>query len=300
MENWVNLRGTIEMTAAMLIAGTIGWVVLVIGLPVTDVVFWRCLIGALVMLMIAAAGGHFNLNGLTLRIAVLAALGGVAIVVNWLLLFQSYSHASISVATVLYNTQPLMLVGFGVFLFGERLTLRKIAWLATAFAGMVLIVQAKPGSSYADGDVLLGAGLAVSAAFFYAIAAVIAKKLKGVSPFLITLIQTVTGTVALAPLASFGTLPQTGGQWTALVAIGAVHTGLMYVLLYSAIQRLPTGVTASLSFVYPVAAIAVDFLALGVRLHPVQLLGSALILLAAAGMQLGWRIGKRSAVVPAK
>jgi hypothetical protein len=35
-------RGSFEMTAAMLISGTIGWFVLVSGQPVLDVVFWRC------------------------------------------------------------------------------------------------------------------------------------------------------------------------------------------------------------------------------------------------------------------
>ncbi|MBO6717391.1 MAG: DMT family transporter [Rhizobiaceae bacterium] len=300
MEQGFDARGTAEMAAAMLIAGTIGWFVLMTGLPVTEVVFWRCLIGAAVMLPLAAAAGRFNLGGVTPAVLALAALGGVAIVANWLLLFASYAHASISVATVLYNTQPLMLVGFGVVLFGERMTPRKGMWLAIAFAGMVLVVQAKPGGSYADGDILVGAGLALAAALLYAVAAVIAKKLRGVSPYLITLIQTLVGTVLLAPLATFGALPHAGPQWMALIAIGAVHTGLMYVLLYSAIQRLPTGVTASLSFIYPVAAIAVDFAALGVRLHPVQFAGSALILLAAAGMQLGWRIGRSGATLPAE
>lgn len=34
-------RGTLEMTSAMLICGTIGWLVLLSGQPVLDVVFWR-------------------------------------------------------------------------------------------------------------------------------------------------------------------------------------------------------------------------------------------------------------------
>jgi TctA family transporter len=39
-------RGSLEMVAAMLISGTIGWFVLVSGQPVLDVVFWRCVFGA--------------------------------------------------------------------------------------------------------------------------------------------------------------------------------------------------------------------------------------------------------------
>jgi drug/metabolite transporter (DMT)-like permease len=52
------------------------------------------------------------------------------------------------------------------------------------------------------------------------------------------------------------------------VTLGIVHTGLMYVLLYGAIQKLPTALTGALSFIYPIAAIFVDWFAFGHRLQP--------------------------------
>ena len=39
-------RGVTEMTSAMLISGTIGWVVVQSGEPAMSVVFWRCVFGA--------------------------------------------------------------------------------------------------------------------------------------------------------------------------------------------------------------------------------------------------------------
>ena len=60
--------GSIEMTAAMLISGTIGWFVLMSGQPVIDVVFWRCLFGALTLLAICAMLGHFRAGILTWRL----------------------------------------------------------------------------------------------------------------------------------------------------------------------------------------------------------------------------------------
>lgn len=53
-------RGTLEMTAAMLISGTIGWFVLVSGQPVLDVVFWRCVFGAATLLLICAVFGFLR------------------------------------------------------------------------------------------------------------------------------------------------------------------------------------------------------------------------------------------------
>ena len=281
-------KGTLEMSAAMVISGTIGWFVLLSGRPVLDVVFWRCAFGAATLLAVCVALGLLR-GHLTARIVLLAALGGVAIVVNWLLLFAAYSRASISIATAVYNTQPFMLVALGALLFAERITAAKLTWLGIAFVGMLLIVQ----SSHADSTgthYVAGIAMALAAAFFYALAAIAAKKLTGTPPHLIALIQVCVGVLMLAPFADFGTLPADGRTWTMLLTLGLVHTGLMYILLYGAIQKLPTHLTGALSFIYPVVAIIVDYLAFGHRLQPAQFAGAAAILFAAAGTTLGWSL----------
>lgn len=292
------LRGSAEMAAAMLISGTIGWFVVMSGLPVADVVFWRCVFGAATLLAICAALGVLRPGTVSARVLLIASIGGVAIVANWLLLFAAYSRASISIATVVYNTQPFMLLAFGVLLFGERVTLRKLGWLGLAFVGMLLVVLVRPNASYAGAQYLVGILLALGAAFLYAVAAVAAKKLTGTPPHLIALIQVTVGIAMLLPLANLSSPPSGGWQWSMVAVVGVVHTGLMYVLLYGAIQKLPTSLTASLSYIYPVAAVLVDFIAFGHRLQALQILGSLAILLAAAGMNLGWsfRVPARSAL----
>ena len=283
-------RGSAEMTAAMLISGTIGWFVLMSGQPVAGVVFWRCIFGAVTLAILAVVLGLIDLRQLRPRTVVLSVLGGVAIVVNWLLLFEAYSHASISIATMVYNTQPFMLLGLGALFLGEKITPTKLFWLSVSFIGMLAIVSAKPAGGAGTGHYLAGIALSLAAAFFYAIAAIVTKLLKGTPPQLIALIQVLTGAAMLAPFAITAPLPQSALQWTLLITVGVVHTGLMYILLYGAIQRLPTHVTGALSFIYPIAAILVDRLAFGHQLQPVQILGSAAILLAAAGTNLGWTL----------
>jgi drug/metabolite transporter (DMT)-like permease len=102
----------------------------------------------------------------------------------------------------------------------------------------------------------------------------------------------------LAPFAHFSALPQSTGAWASLVTLGIVHTGVMYVLLYGAIQKLPTALTGALSFIYPIAAIFVDWFAFGHRLELLQWIGVAAILLAAAGMQQGWGFKARKLATP--
>ena len=286
-------RGSLEMVAAMLISGTIGWFVLVSGQPVLDVVFWRCVFGAGTLLLICLAMGFLKPNLLTLTTFALAVLSGVAIVGNWVLLFASYSRASIAIGTAVYNVQPFMLVGLAALFLGEKISLQKLFWLGLAFLGMLAIVSAH-GEQGAGGDqYLLGIALALGAALLYAFAALIIKRLTGTPPHLIALIQVCTGVLLLAPWANWSALPQHSTAWASLLTLGIVHTGVMYVLLYGAIQKLPTALTGALSFIYPIAAIFVDWFAFGHRLEPLQWLGVAAILLAAAGMQQGWGIKSR-------
>jgi len=281
-------RGSLEMTAAMLISGTIGWFVLVSGQPVLDVVFWRCVFGAVTLLLICAGFGFLRPGILTRTTFLLAVLSGVAIVGNWVLLFASYSRASIAIGTAVYNVQPFMLVGLAALFLGEKITAQKLFWLAVSFLGMLAIVSAHGEQGQGGEEYLVGIALALGAALLYAIAALIIKRLTGTPPHLIALIQVSTGILLLAPWANFSALPQQAEAWASLVTLGIVHTGVMYVLLYSAIQRLPTALTGALSFIYPIAAILVDWFAFGHRLEPLQWLGVAAILLAAAGMQQGW------------
>ncbi len=287
-------RGSLEMTGAMLISGTIGWFVLISAQPIIDVVFWRCVFGAATLLLICALLGFLRPSYLSWPIFGVAVLSGIAIVANWVLLFAAYSRASIGIATAVYNTQPFMLVALGALFLSERITFDKMMWLTVAFIGMLAITQSHGNSGYGGQGYLLGIALSLAAAFLYAIAALLVKRLTGTPPHLIALIQVCTGILLLAPFAQIGNLPV--HQPTALLtllALGTVHTGVMYVLLYGAIQKLPTALTGALSFIYPVVAIIVDWVAFGHRLQWMQWLGVAAILFAAAAMRQGWSLGRR-------
>jgi drug/metabolite transporter (DMT)-like permease len=272
------------MVVAMAISGTIGWLVVSSGQRIVDLLFWRCFFGALTLLAFCAA--LRLLKRLPRRVIAIAAIGGVAIVCNWLLLFAAYAHASISVATVVYNTQPFMLVALSALLLRERFEARSLGWLLLAFVGVVLVGQAKPSQVPAGANYLWGILLALGAALLYAIAALVAKQLKGTAPHVIALIQMVVGTAMLAPWALQAGVPAETKAWAAFGAIGVVYTGVMYILLYGALQKLPTALAGALSFIYPLVALIVDHFAFDVRLGAAQWLGAAAILVAVAGINL--------------
>src|SRR5690606_34409232 len=147
--------------------------------------------------------------------------------------------------------------------------------------GMLAIVSAHGQGEVAGSNYLLGIALALGAALLYAVAALIVKRLSSTPPHLIALVQLLTGVLMLALFMEWR-LPQGEVAWASLATLGVVHTGLMYMLLYGAIQKLPTALTGALSFIYPVAAILVDWLAFDHWLGLLQWLGVIAILLAAA------------------
>jgi drug/metabolite transporter (DMT)-like permease len=212
-------------------------------------------------------------------------------VLNWVLLFSSYGHASISIATAVYNTQPFFLILLGFLLFGERPTADALGFIAVAFMGLVMVTQVESGAMAWTGGYLAGLAQALGAAFLYAVASVIVKRLKGLPPHLIALVQAILGTAMLLPLADVSSLPTAAAPWGYLAILGLVHTCVMYILLYSALQKLPTPVVAVLSFTYPAVAILVDYLAYGRDLSWGQWSGIGLILLGSAGVNLKWRLG---------
>ncbi len=281
--------GALQMTAAMIISGTIGAFVLFSGQPVTTVVFFRCLIGAIALFLFGIGAGN-GCSHLTPKVVLIAALGGVALVINWLLLFSAYSRISIGITTVVYNTQPLMLVLLSMLFLGEKVSRIKWLWLITAFIGMALVLLSSLSAETGSGW-LVGIIMALGAAFFYALTALITRHLKGIPPQQIALVQVFVGVLMLLPVADFH-LSASFGEWGAIITLGILHTGIMYQLLYGGIQKLPTPVAGSLSFIYPIVAVLIDKIMFGHSFTLLQLLGGALILLSAAGSNLGW--GERS------
>ncbi|MEU0404556.1 DMT family transporter [Streptomyces sp. NPDC006197] len=273
-------KGTVELTLAMVLSGTLGVFVVESGASPFEVVFFRCLFGALALGAYSLVRGFFTGHGFTAGKLGLAALGGVFIVFNWVFLFQAYEATSISLATVVYHTQPFFLVLLGALFMRERISAGKLGWLALAFVGLVLVSGVRPG----DTGSLAGLGFALAAAVLYALATFVTKRITGVRPHLIALVQVLVGMPLLLPFVDFGGV--SGGGWGWLVGLGFIHTGLMYVLMYAAYAKLPTAKIAVLAFTYPAVAMGVDWAVYGHHIGLVQALGVPLIVLASLKVTL--------------
>lgn len=281
-------RGLVDMTIAMLICGTIGFTLLLTEQKLTDIIFFRCLFASLIIGSICWSRDLFSKTQFTRVFWVATMLSGIALLINWLLLFSSYRMIPIGIATTVYNIQPFMFVLICAILFKERLTRQVLFWLVVSFIGLCCISATQFNTEASYGHYLLGILQALLAALLYAIISVCAKYLKDYSPMLIIFFQLLLGVVAFFPLTDFSHLWHTVTiqSAAAIVTLGVLHTGIMYIMLYGAIQKLAAYQVASLSFLYPAIALLIDFLFLEVRLQGLQILGVFLVLLGAAGNNL--------------
>jgi drug/metabolite transporter (DMT)-like permease len=289
--------GTWRMLAAMALSGTIGLLVVESGQPPQVVVFFRCLIGGAGLLgWLAWTRGWSPMSRRDLGWLL---LGGAALVVNWLCLFSAYRSVSISVATVVYHTQPFMLVALAVLFQGERLALGRLPWLVLAMAGVVLSSGLDWGAG-ATTPAWQGIVLASSAAALYALVTLATQRLKHLPSAQIAAVQMGVGVLMLAPLA----LPlQAPLGWHGLAAVGVlglVHTAFMYTLMYAAFQRLPSQSIAMLSFVYPAVALLVDLAWYHAVPTALQWLGMTLIILAVVAHRRGWTLFRTTRSRPAR
>lgn len=272
-------RGKIELIIAMALSGTIGMFVLESGQPSYNAVFFRCLFGGICLIVYCALKGYLNFLELTKKRWLLIMSSGVAVVLNWVLLFESYKYASISISTVAYQTQPIFLVLLASIVLKEKFEAYNVVWIFLAFIGVVLIVDFYE-PSVEKGQQLYGLFFALSAAVLYAVATLIIKQLDGVKPHFIAAIQVSLGCILLLPFANFNVAPSMVEGWAWLVGLGVVHTSIMYILLYSSFQKVSTGSIAVLSYTYPGVAILIDYLFYDQSLSWLQVLGIVLIVVA--------------------
>lgn len=277
------------MVLAMALSGTIGLLVVESGLPALWVVWLRCVFGGLGL----AAWVLWSRQWLapTRREWGWLAVGGVALVCNWVGLFSAYRYSSIAVATVVYHVQPFVLLVLAALFQGEALPVKKLPWLGLALMGVVLSsgLDVAHVGSHASSTAWPGVALALGAASLYAVATLATQRLRRLAPAQIAMLQMGLGVgVLAAPVWLWGGAAVFSPQaWGAVLVLGLVHTACMYTLMYAAFQRLSSQAIAGLSFIYPVVALLVDLLWFGTRPTLAQWAGMALILGAVAAYRRG-------------
>mgnify|MGYP001129747370 CR=1 FL=1 len=195
------------------------------------------------------------------------------------------AHSSLVVALL-----PVLVMVLASFLLGERLTRLKIAGVAIAFGG-VMLISVREGWSFSretlSGDFLTLCGVCAFA--YYTVAGKQVVSRRGV--LRTTALVFLTGGALMVPLTLPAALRQPWGSitapgWLALAYVVFVGTFLCYLLYYWALSRIESGKVAAFTYLQPVLAAASSYLILGEVIQGRFVLGGLAIL---AGVYLSER-----------
>ena len=270
----------IMLIISMTVFGTIALFVRNIPLASGEIALYRAILAALliaVYLFITKQKIPFQKIKKELLLLILS---GMAMGVNWILLFEAYKYTTVSVATLSYYFAPVIVTVVCPFLFREKMTGKQIVCFVMSTIGLVLITgigDLSVGSHHFIG-ILCGLGAAV----FYATVILLNKFIKNVDGIHRTFLQFLAAILILVPyvLATSGINLNTlnGMGWGSLLIVGLIHTGVTYCLYFSSLKELPGQKAAILSYIDPLVAVLVSVLLLGESMTLIQVLGGVLIL----------------------
>lgn len=269
-----------QMILAMAIFGTLAPFVRRISVSSGELALYRAVLAAaLIGAWLLITRQTVPLASIRRQLPLLLA-SGVAMGINWILLFEAYRYTTVSVATLSYYFAPVLVTAVCPFLFHERLTLKQGVCFAMSTLGLVLVTGAS-GAGQGGADhigVLFGLGAAV----FYASVVMLNKFIRGVEGIHRTFVQFLAAIVTLIPYVALTGGVTLGGMdgagWVCLLVVGLVHTGMTYCLYFSSLKELPGQEAAILSYIDPLVAVLVSVLVLREPLSLWQAAGGALIL----------------------
>ena len=198
---------------------------------------------------------------------------------NWIFLFEAYRYTTVSVATLSYYFAPVLVMALCPVLFRERLTKKQVGCFTGSTIGLILVINV---GGFEGGTHLKGVAFGLAAAALYATVILMNKKIRRVSGIDRTIMQFAAAAAVLLPYVLVTTGIHFGGMtplgWTCLMCVGVLHSGIAYVLYFSALRSLPGQEAAILSYIDPLVAVAISMTVLGEPVTPLQLLGGGMIL----------------------
>lgn len=204
---------------------------------------------------------------------------GIAMGINWILLFEAYKYTTVSVATLSYYFAPVIVTLVSPLIFREKLTFKQIVCFTMSTVGLVLITGIGDISGNRN---ILGILFGLGAAVFYATVVLLNKFIKNVDGIHRTFMQFLAAIVILIPYVIFTSgvtlqgLEKNG--WINLLIVGLVHTGITYCMYFSSLKELPGQKAAILSYIDPLVAVLISVAVLGEKITLIQIVGGILIL----------------------
>lgn len=262
---------------AMTLFGTLGVFVRHVAASSEVLAFLRTLLGALLLgsLLVVQRQRITRLDKKQIRMVIVSAafLGG-----NWVFLFEAYTYTTISTATMLYYTAPILALLGAVVLFHDTLRPAQILACVLAGIGVLCILRLDIGRIQYQGVVF-----GLLAALCYAGVILSNRTIQHIDALYFTFLQ-----LAIAALMLGGYLLVKGSlgslvhipiaSWPYILCIAFVHTGIAYLLYFRSLHVLSSVQVSVGSYLDPCVALVISIVFLQEPATLLQGLGIFLIM----------------------
>ena len=270
--------------------GTLGTLTRFIELPPAALTLGRAVIAvATIALYFALTKQKIDFKAIRANIKTLILLGCL-MSFNWVCQFIAFNHTTIAISTVCYYTQSLFLIIGAALIYHERLSTKKFICILTAFFGMILVSGVLSGEGITL-DGLKGIIFSLLGAITYAIVVLINKGLKNISTMDTTMAQLFFAAIIVLPYTliteDVSAIHLSLRGFICLLILGALHTGIAYVVYFGAVKTLQAQTVAIISYIDPVEAVMLSAFFLREPITAMVVIGAAMILGATAFSELG-------------
>lgn len=278
-------KNRFKIIVAMLIWSTLGVFVKGIELSSLEIALFRAIIGSIFLILLGfITKQEFDKEVLKKNLSILI-FSGVALGINWILLFESYKNTTISNATLSYYMAPIIIVILCAVILKEKITYKKILCIVAAMVGLFLILKNGNTVNLQGYNHMKGIIFGLSAAMFYASVVVLNKFIKDLSGFKATIIQLLVSSMVILPITLLTVTLEIRTvsikSFILLAIVGILHTGIAYFLYFSSIKNIEGQSIAILSYIDPIFALTISWVLLGESMNIIQICGGLLILFSA-------------------
>ena len=278
----------IKYLIAVLLYGTIGFMLHFVSLPTEIVVFFRAFIGFVTLLLIMKIRGvKADRQAVRTNLAKLI-ISGIFLGLNWVFLFASYRHTTVAIASLCNYMAPIIIIVVAPLFLPDRISFKKFLCVLAAVFGMVLISGVFAGEGGRANPV--GIALGIAGALCFVGLAILNRQITGISFYDRAELQLLAAAVVVLPFAIRSAVRE---EFTVdarsviiVLVLGVVHTGVAYCFYFDGLARLPLTTYAVLGYLEPVTSVLFSVFLLHERMSLAGLAGTVLIIGAALASEL--------------
>ncbi|MBN2655171.1 MAG: EamA family transporter [Nitrospirae bacterium] len=270
----------IFILTAIILWSSLGIFIKMSPLPVHILMFYSNLLSCLILSFVVISKSFRQEFPKGRDMIKLMIIGPVSLV-NTFSFFYAYKNTSIANAILTHYTAPLFVAIMASFFLHEKLTVRIIASVAAATAGMWIMLDMSAESFVSmllKGDSnTVGIAAGIFSGFGYAVLVVALRAFSlSMNVVIMAFVQNLMITLLLMPFVDFSV--QFSGSIVSILVMGVVHSTLAPVLYFRGIKDVTANRAAILGYLEPVCAILLAFFFLGESITIKTALGGMIIL----------------------